>query len=114
MIARVRAKFAEGVLKPLDRLDLEDGCEVLVSIEDDGTQAAATDGSNGERARVDEPQKSEGGTGTPSSGYLLKSQREAAQRLIAMGGSAPDIEGIPRRRSSPSSEPGHDDDEVGQ
>ncbi len=101
MIARVRARFAEGVLKPLDHLDLEDGAEVIVSIEDGGIQTVATEGS-------------EEATGTPSSGYLLKSQREAAKRLIAMGGSAPDIEDIPRRRSNRLTEPGRAEDEGGR
>ena len=41
---------------------------------------------------------------TAPKGYPLKSQREAAQRLIAMGGSAPGMEDIPRRRSEPSPE----------
>ena len=86
MIARVRAKFAEGVLKPLDHLDLEDGCEVVLSIIEDG-------GS--------------------STGYPLESQREAAQRLIAMGGSAPTIEDIPRRQGNHLPEPGRADGEDG-
>ena len=34
MITNVRAKFSEGVLRPLEPLDLEEGKEVMVSIED--------------------------------------------------------------------------------
>ena len=34
MTARVRARYANGVLTPLEPLDLEEGDEVTVSIED--------------------------------------------------------------------------------
>ena len=34
MIANVRARFSNGVLTPLEPLDLEEGDEVMVSIED--------------------------------------------------------------------------------
>ena len=34
MIRNVRARFSEGVLKPLERLDLEDGEEVTLHIQD--------------------------------------------------------------------------------
>ena len=34
MIANVRARFSQGVLRPLEPLDLEEGVEVTVSIED--------------------------------------------------------------------------------
>ena len=34
MITNVRARFSEGVLSPLEPLDLEEGAEVTVSIED--------------------------------------------------------------------------------
>lgn len=105
MITRVRAKFAEGVLKPLDHLDLEEGCEVLVSIEGDGIQAVVTDVPGSKHAKVDGRQTSEENTDTRPSAYRLKNQREAAQRLIAMGGSAPDTEDIPRRRSNRHSGP---------
>ena len=100
MIARVRAKFAKGVLQPLDHLDLEEGCEVLVSIEGDGIQAVATDVPSGEHTGVDGFQVSEEITTTLPSGYRLRSQQEAARRLVAMGGSAPSIADIPRRRSN--------------
>lgn len=33
MIANVKARYSEGVLKPMEPLDLEEGEEVLVSIE---------------------------------------------------------------------------------
>ena len=105
MITKVRARFAKGVLKPLDHLDLEEGCEVLVSIERDGVQAVATDVSNGEHALLDGLQASEETTDTPPSGYGMRNQREAARRLIAMGGSAPGIDGTPRRRSDRPSDP---------
>ena len=114
MITRVRAKFAEGVLKPLDYLDLEEGCEVLVSIEGDGVQAVATDESSNKHTRVGDLQISEGPTGTPSSGYRLKNQREAARRLIAMGGSAPGIADIPRRKSNRPTGPGPAEGEDGR
>ena len=34
MLRTIRAKFTGGALKPLERLDLEEGAEVTVSIED--------------------------------------------------------------------------------
>ena len=34
MIATVKARYSDGVLTPLEPLDLEDGCEVTVSIDD--------------------------------------------------------------------------------
>ena len=34
MIARVKARFSDGVLKPLEPLDLEEGTEVTVSVEE--------------------------------------------------------------------------------
>ena len=34
MIANVKARYSDGVLTPLEPLDLEEGKEVLVSIED--------------------------------------------------------------------------------
>ena len=34
MIANVRARFSNGILKPLEMLDLDEGQEVVVSIED--------------------------------------------------------------------------------
>ena len=34
MIARVRARYANGVLTPLEPLDIEEGAEVRVSVED--------------------------------------------------------------------------------
>ena len=34
MIANVKARFSKGVLTPLEPLDLEEGKEVMVSIED--------------------------------------------------------------------------------
>ena len=34
MITRVRAKFTNGHIVPLERLDIEEGAEVMVSIED--------------------------------------------------------------------------------
>ena len=33
MTIRVRAKFADGVLTPLEPLQLQDGCEVVVSVD---------------------------------------------------------------------------------
>ena len=34
MITNIRARFSEGTLRPLEPLDLEEGVEVTVSIED--------------------------------------------------------------------------------
>ena len=34
MIARVRARFTNGHIVPLERLDIEEGAEVVVAIED--------------------------------------------------------------------------------
>ena len=34
MITRVRAKFTNGHIVPLERLDIEEGAEVVVAIED--------------------------------------------------------------------------------
>ena len=39
MIANVRARFSNGVLEPLETLDLDEGQEVVVSIEDATPQA---------------------------------------------------------------------------
>ena len=39
MIANVKARYENGVLTPLEPLDLEDGKEVVVSIEDAAPQA---------------------------------------------------------------------------
>ena len=39
MIASVKARYANGVLTPLEPLDLEEGKEVVVSIEDATPQA---------------------------------------------------------------------------
>ena len=33
MTIRVRARYAEGVLTPLEPLELQDGCEVVVSVD---------------------------------------------------------------------------------
>ena len=41
MIVNVKARYADGVLTPLEPLDLDEGKEVMVSIED--TQDAAND-----------------------------------------------------------------------
>ena len=35
MLRTIRARFTDGALKPLERLDLEEGAEVTVSIGDD-------------------------------------------------------------------------------
>ena len=35
MVKRLRAKFSDGVLTPLEKLDLEEGAEVTVSIDDE-------------------------------------------------------------------------------
>ena len=37
MITNVKARFSNGVLTPLEPLDLEEGREVMVSIEDAGS-----------------------------------------------------------------------------
>lgn len=34
MLRTIRARFTDGTLKPLDHIDLEEGAEVTVSIED--------------------------------------------------------------------------------
>ena len=39
MIATVKARYSKGVLTPLEPLDLEEGKEVVVSIEDPSPQA---------------------------------------------------------------------------
>ena len=39
----VRAKFSQGVLRPLEPLDLEEGVEVTVSIEDGQTSASESE-----------------------------------------------------------------------
>lgn len=41
MIVNVKARYADGVLTPLEPLDLDEGKEVMVSIED--TEAAVQD-----------------------------------------------------------------------
>ena len=40
MIAHVKARFSNGTLVPLEPLDLEEGTEVVVSIEDAGAPDA--------------------------------------------------------------------------
>ena len=40
MITNIRARFSEGMLRPLEPLDLEEGAEVTVSIEDGQTSAS--------------------------------------------------------------------------
>ena len=40
MIAKLRARYANGVLTPLEPLDLEEGREVMVSIAEDSVQTA--------------------------------------------------------------------------
>ena len=41
----MRAKYENGVLTPLEPLDLEEGAEVMVSVEDTTPPAAGTEGS---------------------------------------------------------------------
>ena len=41
MTTYVRARFSEGVLKPLEPLDLEEGAEVTVTIEDSSPKGLA-------------------------------------------------------------------------
>ena len=52
MIANVRARYANGVLTPLEPLDLEDGKEVVVSIEDAAMPSATNGPSLEERGRA--------------------------------------------------------------
>ena len=54
MIANVKARYSNGVLTPLEPLELEDGKEVMVSIEDD---PQVTGGLASVVARVKELQK---------------------------------------------------------
>ncbi len=49
MLRTIRAKFTGGALKPLERLDIEEGVEVILSIED-----VLSSGKTGERAGSDE------------------------------------------------------------
>ena len=42
MIANVKARFSNGTLVPLEPLDLEEGKEVMVSIEDAGASDTET------------------------------------------------------------------------
>ena len=44
MIAKVRARFSKGVLKPIERLDIEEGKDVLVSIEEVPSGGHAAEG----------------------------------------------------------------------
>ena len=43
MIANVKARYSNGVLTPLDSLDLEEGKVVVLSIEDAAPQADGTE-----------------------------------------------------------------------
>lgn len=43
MITNIRARFSEGMLRPLEPLDLEEGVEVTVSIEDGQTSASESE-----------------------------------------------------------------------
>ena len=43
MITNVRARFSEGVLRPLEPLDLEEGVEVTVAIEGGQTSASESE-----------------------------------------------------------------------
>lgn len=42
MTIRVRARYVDGVLTPLEPLDLQDGCEVVVSV-DGGAETEPSD-----------------------------------------------------------------------
>lgn len=39
MTIRVRARYAEGVLTPLEPLELQDGCEVVLTVDGDAETA---------------------------------------------------------------------------
>lgn len=43
MITNIRARFSEGTLRPLEPLDLEEGVEVTVSIEDGQSPASESE-----------------------------------------------------------------------
>ena len=43
MIANVRARYENGVLTPLEPLDLEEGAEVVVSVEEAAPQTNGTE-----------------------------------------------------------------------
>ena len=45
-MSTVRAKYENGVLTPLEPLDLEEGAEVMVSVEDATPPARAKEGGN--------------------------------------------------------------------
>ena len=52
MIANVKARFSNGVLTPLEPLDLEEGKEVVVSIEDAPPPAKPESTEGGRRVSV--------------------------------------------------------------
>ncbi len=54
MIANVKARYADGVLTPLEPLDLDEGTEVVVSIEDN--QGAVNDAPSSGKDQESIPQ----------------------------------------------------------
>ena len=50
MIVNVKARYANGVLTPMEPLDLEEGAEVTVSVE--GAPAGGVEGYAGAEARA--------------------------------------------------------------
>ena len=52
MVTHVKAKYANGVLTPLEPLDLEEGAEVMVSVEEDNGAKTEEQNAGGPLASV--------------------------------------------------------------
>ncbi len=73
MIAKVKARFSEGVLKPLEPLNIEDGAEVVVSVEETPVQDRGLGSIVGMIDRLRESYPPETWDGLPSD--LAKSKK---------------------------------------
>ncbi len=72
MIANVKARFSNGALMPLEPLDLEEGEEVMVSIEDGPVLDTISQESEGKLSPAPE---------VPSISDLLREIRESATKV---------------------------------
>ncbi len=78
MAAQVKARYENGVLTPLEPLDLEDGAEVTVSVDGDGVSAAARLVEDGARPPDWAPAPEDG---APKAGKALLAMVEQIKEL---------------------------------
>ena len=55
MVTHVKARFCNGALVPLEPLDLEEGQEVRVSVEDTHVEERSREGRRGRRSGLPRP-----------------------------------------------------------